>query len=138
MKELEYKHNVMDLLKGLKFKVQAHEDKISNFIPDLSFSFARRDGWIEMKYLNRAPKTLDAIGHYTHGQQEWLTTRGAVGSGHCYLWVGTPNAHFLWRWSDLGAIRHLPWTEAAASAMVERDINGLCRGLAAVVRRSSS
>ncbi len=136
--ELEYKHEIMSLLKGRRWSVQAHEDKISNYIPDLSFGFQRVDGWIEVKYLPRVPKSLAAIPHYTYGQQEWLINRGAKGSGHCYLWVGTPNAHYLWRWSSLAEARVMPWAKAAGLALVEEDLGGLCRAISAVVRPGPS
>lgn len=136
MTELKYKHELMALLRGLKFKVQDHEDMIQPYIPDLSFSFARTDGWIEVKYLPKAPTSLSAIKHYTHGQQQWLVNRGMVGSGHCYLLVGTPDMHYLWRWSSLGAARDEPWDRATIRAMGDSTLAGLCRGLAAVVQHS--
>lgn len=114
--ELQYKHEFMELMRGRGFRVQAHEDIISKFISDLSFSGAGIDGWIEIKYCEKAPKSLGSIPHYTYGQQEWLTSRGAVGGGHCYLLVGTPIGHFLWRYSVLGVARDLPWSESTALA----------------------
>lgn len=136
MTELKYKHELMALLRGLKFKVQDHEDMIQPFIPDLSFSFARTDGWIEVKYVDKLPASLGAIKHFTYGQQQWLVNRGMAGSGHCYLLVGTPGGHYLWRWSALGAVRDEPWAEATARAMSDEALAGLCRGLAAVVQHS--
>jgi len=139
MTELEYKHDVMAILKGLGWKVQAHEDMISNFIPDLSFGFAGADGWIELKWVDKLPKSLNAIHHYTHGQQDWLIQRGKRGAGHCYLLVGTPHYHYLWRWDVLKEIRLLPWAAAAAgSALCVEDIGTLLRSLSGVVQRRGS
>jgi len=138
MTELEYKHEVADLLRGLGWKTQQHEDSVQNFIPDLSFSAHRADGWIEIKYCEKIPKSLNAIKHYTHGQQDWLIQRGSKGSGHCYLWIGTPNAHFLWRWSSLAESRDLPWADAASRALVYEDVSGLCRAITEVVKRGGS
>jgi hypothetical protein len=134
--ELDYKHDVISILRGMGWNVQAHEDMIEKFIPDLSFGSARQDGWIELKYVNKLPKSLGAIPHFTHGQQEWLIKRGMKGSGHCYLLVGSPDGHFIWRWSALGAVRDLPWAEAVARGMSDADLGGLLRVVDAVVRQA--
>lgn len=120
--ELEYKHELMELMRGRGFKVQAHEDMISSFIPDLSFSGAGIDGWIEVKYCRKTPATLGSISHYTYGQQEWLTSRGAVGAGYCFLLVGTPIGNFMWGSGVLAVVRDLPWAEAIQLAWQEEKL----------------
>lgn len=127
MTELDYKHELVQLMRGCGFKVQEHEDMISKFIPDLSFSGAGIDGWIELKYIDRAPKSLGSIPHYTYGQQEWLVSRGAVGGGHCYLLVGTPIGSFMWGSGVLTVVRDLPWGEAIALAWQETRLGEIPR-----------
>lgn len=138
MTELKYKHELMALMRGLRWKVQAHEDMIENFIPDLSFGAHRTDGWIEVKYVEKLPDSLGAIKHYTRGQQDWLINRGMYGSGHCYLLVGSPSQHFVWRWSGLRDARDMPWAAAAAMAMTEDTPGDLIRALDHVVRAGRS
>jgi len=135
MNELKYKHEIMSVLVGLGFDVQAHEDTISNFIPDLSFAYAGADGWLELKYLAALPKTLGSIPHYTYGQQKWLEDRGAHGSGNCFLLVGSPDASFLWRWEVLKWVRDMSWSGAAYHAVAKDTAGGICRAISAVVQR---
>lgn len=127
MTELDYKHELVKLMRGCGFRVQEHEDMISKFIPDLSFSGAGIDGWIEIKYCEKAPKSLGSIPHYTYGQQEWLTSRGAVGGGHCYLLVGTPIGNFMWGSGVLTVVRDLPWDEAITLARRELRLGEIPR-----------
>jgi hypothetical protein len=131
MKELEYKHRIIGVMGALGFDVQAHEDKLYNFIPDLSFAFGGRDGWIEVKYAQRPPKTLGSISHYTYGQQQWLIDRGANGSGSCFLLVGTPDHNFLWRWDALATARVMLWDDAVTRCVVEpeKSIHSICNFL---------
>lgn len=138
MNELKYKHNVMGILKGLGWAVQAHEDMISKFVPDLSFGSGGADGWLELKYLNDPPKSLGAIHHYTRGQEDWLIRRGKIGSGHCYLLMGTQHHNYLWRWDALGEVRSLPWPEAVERSMHADGIGALLRQLTAVVQQRGS
>lgn len=138
MTELDYKHNISELLIGLGWSTQPHEDMISNFIPDLSFGYFGSDGWIEVKFLNKIPKSLGSIPHYTYGQQNWLIKRGRMGSGRCYLWVGTPGQHYVWRWDQLQGVRDLPWADATALAMSRDTIAGMCRAMTAVVQQRDS
>lgn len=135
MIEIDYKHQLMELMRGRGFRVQAHEDMISNFIPDLSFSGAGIDGWIEIKYVGKAPATLGSIPHYTYGQQEWLTSRGAVGAGHCYLLVGTPVDNFMWPSNALTIVRDLPWAEAVQLAWREQHLGDIVKMLQRPLRR---
>lgn len=134
MNEQDYKVDAMGILRALGWKTQHHEDMLVKFIPDVSFGFAGVDGWIEMKYADKTPRSLGSIPHYTHGQQDWLISRGSKGSGHCYLWVGTPLGHYVWRWSTLSKCRDLPWVEAVGQALSSTDLGDLCRTITAVVR----
>lgn len=124
--ELDYKRRVLEALIFHSWQVQEHEDKQSNFIADVSFSANRADGWIEVKYCEEAPVSLGAIPHWTRGQEGWLFDRGRVGSGHCYLLVGTPEGNFLWRYDVLSTVRNQSFSSALQYAMIrERDIFGL-------------
>lgn len=115
MIELEYKRAVIQSLQFFDFDVQAHEDKISNFVPDLSFAVAGKDGWIEVKYQDEPPATLGGISHWTVGQEEWLYKRGMRGAAQCFLLVGTPEVHVAWKSNFLPGVRHLPWAVAIRS-----------------------
>lgn len=112
MTELEFKRDLIQTLQFIDWVVQAHEDRISSYISDLSFSGRGVDGWIEVKYINEPVKILDDIPHWTKGQEDFLVSRGQVGSGHCYLIVGTPNGIGVWKWDVLSRVRKLPWAEA--------------------------
>ena len=118
MNELEYKNKIVAALSAQGYKVQRHEDKHENFIADLSFSGNYVDGWIEVKYCARVPRSLHAIEHWTKGQEDWLRERGSVGSGHCYLLVGTPKLHVLWHYGLLFRARPQPWTQSIQLAAI--------------------
>jgi hypothetical protein len=110
--EQDFKKDLINALQYIDWVVQAHEDRISNYISDLSFSGQGVDGWIEVKYLNESVKTLNDIPHWTKGQESFLTSRGHAGSGHCYLIIGTSIGIGVWKWDTLSRVRHLPWSEA--------------------------
>lgn len=121
--EIDYKRHVVEALAFHGWRVQEHEDKQSNFIPDLSFSANKTDGWVEVKYCAEPPATLSQIEHWTAGQQAWLFERGRVGSGHCYLLVGTPHWNLLWRYDVLETVRHQSFAAAIGYVTVkEREI----------------
>lgn len=114
--ETDYKRDFAEALRYHDCVTQEHEDKIANFIPDLSIAGAGIDGWIEVKYCGKVPGTLDSIKHYTMGQQDWLIQRGRAGSGWCFLLVGTPELHVLWRFGSLASVRNIPFKHARAYA----------------------
>ena len=117
--ELEYKGISIIYLQAKGYMMQAHEDSNSKFIADLSFSGMCVDGWIEVKWCAKAPKTVGSIEHWTKGQEEWLRLRGQQGSGHCYLLVGTPIRHVLWKWNMLPTVRDVQWEKACSFAEVD-------------------
>jgi hypothetical protein len=135
MTENEYKRQFMLAMMPYGFEFQAHEDMYGKFVPDLSFSAHNTDGWIEVKYVPTPPKTLDDIKHYTKGQEKWLIDRGNRGSGNCYLLVGSPDRHILWKWSSIRAVRKLDWAMAVQFAsintynmqMLTKEFNQLIR-----------
>jgi len=138
MNEIQYKRRVMAGLKAKGWHLQEHEDSLQSYIPDVSFGCSGVDGWIEFKYVKKFPTTLAHIDHWTRGQEDWLINRGRSGSGHCYLLLGTPDLHLVWRWQDLSRVRHIPFESAACLATIsEGDIPGLCRRLSVVVQRLS-
>jgi hypothetical protein len=55
--------------------LQRHEDKCTLGIPDVSYCYQGRSGWIEAKYLPSYPKrktTSIFIKHFTAEQQLWI------------------------------------------------------------------
>lgn len=135
--ELKYKHDLMEALQAYGYHVQAHEDSISNYIPDLSIAGNFVDAWVEVKYCRTPPKTLGTIKHYTKGQESWLIQRGRAGCSHCYLLVGTPKLHLLLPWFHLHKARDMPWvqlTQQAVCVIAAPDMQKLAQGFCGRVR----
>lgn len=121
MLEAEYKRDLVQALEFQGWTVQAHEDRYSNFIPDLSFAANRTDGWIEVKYQDEPPAALNEIHHWTRGQQDWLVNRGRIGSGYCFLILGTRERNYVWKWDCLDMVRAVPLEEAVRWAWARCD-----------------
>lgn len=119
--EGDYKLMLMLALEGRRYKCQAHEDKFTKYIPDVSFSGNYVDGWLEVKYCPRIPTSLGKLDHWTKGQEQWLRDFGTRGSGHCYLLVGTPRMHAMWSWQTLATVRDLPWKKALGYVCISDD-----------------
>ncbi len=135
MIESDYVKELIGTMKYHGWDVQVHQDKNVNFIPDLSFGVARTDGWIEVKYQDTPPATLGSIDHYTMGQQQWLIDRGRAGSGNCFLLLGTPSMHAVWRYQSLEGVRNMPLTHARKFAWIEDHRSpSLIRRMDAVLR----
>lgn len=121
--EQQFKLDVMLALEGRRFKCQAHEDRHTKYIPDVSFSGNYVDGWMEVKFCTRAPATLGSLKHWTKGQEQWLRDMGRAGSGHCYLLVGVgpqdAMRSYLWRWDDLTAVRGMKFADAVRRARIQ-------------------
>lgn len=118
--EQAYKLAVMLALEGAGYRCQAHEDKHSKYIPDVSFSGNYVDGWIEIKYCpDKPPKSLGDLEHWTKGQEQWLLDHHKVGSGHCYLLVGVRDANYLWRADDLAWARGCSFSAAVPRARIK-------------------
>jgi hypothetical protein len=115
--EDKYKNDLIGVFGYFGFQIDRHEDKFTNFIPDISFAGNRTDGWIEVKWCEKDPTSLGALDHWTKGQQSWLYDRGRAGSGHCYLLVGTPRHHILWRYDTLDTIRNQSFEAALQYAI---------------------
>lgn len=111
-KELEYKRDLIGQMRVRGWHVQEHEDKQALFIPDISAARAGIEVWVEVKYRDKLPPTLHSMKHWTAGQQDWLERRGAAGNGHCFLLLGVPGRHSLWRWTELTIARHRPTDRA--------------------------
>jgi hypothetical protein len=133
MNEAKYRKELVRLLAERGCEVQAHEEMHFNYVPDVSIAANGRDGWIELKYLQAAPKTLGHIDHYTKGQEQWLIKRGEAGCGSCFLVVGTPDIHVIWRWDSLKKIRNIPWGAAVARGVPTGSIEELARWVSSVV-----
>ena len=136
MLESEYKYKLLLGLAGRYWDVQAHEDSVSNFIPDISFAVGKIDGWIEVKYSDTPPKMLNSVGHWTRGQEKWLRERGSTGSGYCYMLYGTQEASYMFHWSTLKHIRLMKWFDAikcaAATSEGAPSISGVRAAIMAV------
>jgi hypothetical protein len=99
-------------------------------MPDLSFAGRRFDGWMEVKWLPEDPASLNAIPHWTIGQEEWLRQRGRHGCGLCFLVVGTPRRIMLWRWDRLQEVRRIRFDDAMLEAwLVAPDLMSLGEAL---------
>ena len=84
---------------GPLWEAQRHEDRHSTGIPDVSYSTTHH-GWIELKYLPKAPKRADAvlkIEHFTPDQRNWLTRHGKRG-GRCFLLLQVEQTYMLFSW----------------------------------------
>lgn len=134
--ELDYKRDLVTALIFHSFDMQVHEDKHSNFIPDLSFAHGGVEGWIEVKWCDEPPPTLDSMKHWTAGQEDWLRNRGRAGGGHCYLLVGTPKLHVLWKYGALAEVRRASWTHAVSRATLkEYTLSSLSHAMSESLRR---
>lgn len=111
MVEADYSKMVIANMEARHWHVQAHEDRFSNFIPDLSAA-RRKHMWIELKWCQDPPLKLGNIRHWTQGQEDWLIKRQAAGGSQCFLLLGTPRRHYLWNADVLARVRHLPFKEA--------------------------
>lgn len=105
--ELRYKRELVDRLWLRRWHVQEHEDRQGLFIPDLSIARNGVDIWIEVKYRDKLPPTLHSMKHWTAGQEKWLVERGQAGCGLCFLLLGVPGHHYLWKWSVLRTVRRM-------------------------------
>ncbi len=130
MDELEYKKKIMNGLVEYGWDVQAHEDKISRYIPDLSFAVNGMSGWIEVKYLKSIPKVFK-IEHLTKGQIAWLEKRADAGAGPCFLLVGTPSSQHLLDAHNVRAAVGAAWGRAVALGVTvhEAEPASMCRVL---------
>lgn len=117
MTENEYRKRVIRAMIRTGFSVQPLEDMHSKFVPDLIFAKEGKMGAMELKYLPDDPKSLDAIKHYTKGQEQWLTDWGKKNGENCFLLIGIERSslHYIFRSSVLKKARKLPFDEAAAA-----------------------
>lgn len=127
MIESDYSKMVQANMRSRGWNVQAHEDRYSNFIPDLSAARSVHV-WIELKWCERAPLKLNNIRHWTRGQEEWLIKRQAAGGSLCFLLLGTPRRHYLWNADVFTCIRHIPFADATVktSAMADQLDTVIC------------
>lgn len=109
------------------FDVQAHEDKHSLYIPDLSFGGSAGHGWIEVKWVPN-PGSVVNIPHMTKGQLAWLKKRHDAGGGNCYLLIGTPGHQFLVD-RDFTSIVNKKTRYAALPGFVWDDLRGVVYGI---------
>ena len=82
-----------------------HAQRIENWVdegtPDVAWGARGVDGWMELKALHdwpARPETGIDIGLKPE-QAEWLTARGRVGSGLCFILVRIGRDWLLFHWS---------------------------------------
>lgn len=133
--EAEFKQALIRIMIGLEWDVESHEDKHKSFIPDLSFAIGGNDGWMEVKWCDRAPDCLADIRHYTMGQESWLRKRGARGLGYCYLMVGTPEVCIAIKYDFLHRARHMDFDAVVQSTPYRGDYVQVIRQLTEMLTR---
>ena len=99
-REKALKRYIFAGMKG-QWDVQAHEDKHSTGIPDLSYGMNNVNGWVELKQIERYPVTASKLRHFTAAQKRWLKNRGTKG-GNCFLLLQVENDYYIvpWWWLD--------------------------------------
>ena len=134
--EDEYVLHVQVELEALGWKTQNQEHESARYVPDVSFSANGIDGWLEVKYVKVLPKTLGSIKHYTKGQQQWLIDFGKAGAGHCYVLLGSPGKHVLFKYHQLKLIRDMPLEEAIGKHkwLMDWTLEGLAEQMNRYVR----
>jgi hypothetical protein len=80
---------------------QRHEDRISQGIPDVSFSIRGiGHGWIELKAVGGVPPAdVVRLPHFTDLQRAWIHTHGSVG-GACFVLVAVGEGLYLFDWTS--------------------------------------
>jgi len=93
---------------GTRWHVQAHEDKYSSGIPDLSYGLDGHNGWIELKVVDSFPKysrNLVNLDHLRIFQVNWLINRGKK-AGSCFILVKTENTYSLFKWEKARKLKY--------------------------------
>lgn len=104
------------------FHIQWHEDRFENDIPDVSFGFGGVDGWMEFKFVDRAPRMF-SLPKFTGGQQSWLIERGTKGKGATFLVIGMANGRtIIYHWREVRDLYgKASWEEAASRSIVSEN-----------------
>jgi len=93
---------------GREWDATRHEDSIGSGVPDVSFGYREKNGWIELKYLKKFPareSTTIRIPHLTKAQCNWLINRNVKGR-NCWILIQIANEYFLFSASAIGYIWH--------------------------------
>lgn len=106
---------------GNKWHATRHEDTISKGIPDVSFGAHGKQGWIELKVLDKWPAKPSTIIHlplFTKEQKAWLTMRGIAG-GRCFflLKVDTEDTWLLYKHTNVLLIGSWAQQDMLANAL---------------------
>lgn len=88
------------------FHWQRHEDKYASGIPDCSYGFKGKGGWVELKTYDSWPRDPDSPLKFTDLKPEqvnWILSRGRT-QGRCFFLVGVGPDWFIinYKWA-----RHL-------------------------------
>lgn len=95
-----------------------HEDSVSPGTPDVSYGYASRNGWIELKHVDDFPvreATPIRVRHFTDEQKLFLEERGKEG-GYCWVLLQVGNEYFLFNHTVVNLIGELPRKELTETA----------------------
>lgn len=98
------KAKVFDKLTG--FYYDRLESTVSaNGLPDLTYSYAGRHGFIELKYVDINDfdkRPFKPKRNISLSQIMWLNDRGRTG-GNCWVWIGTRNNLYIVHYTSVTA-----------------------------------
>ena len=77
---------LMNQSMGNLWVAQRHEDKYSPDIPDVSYTYRGRSGWIELKASTRVGDAPISIPKLRAGQLNWLHARARHGAPAWVVW----------------------------------------------------
>jgi len=101
-----FKTKILDHIPNLMY--DRLESKVSsNGLPDLTYAYSRRHGFIEFKYhslLTMPSNPFKLLHPISAVQYEWLTARGVIG-GSCWVVIGTPTHIYFVYWKSLHKLR---------------------------------
>jgi hypothetical protein len=96
-------------------------DRLTGGVPDAYYSSAKRDCWIEYKYVQKLPKNVKPA--LSPLQTAWLNARHDEGR-NVYVVVGSPEGCILYRDKEWNSSK--PSTEAVSKPEMIRRIISLC------------
>lgn len=82
------------------FHWQRHEDKYASGIPDASFGYMKKGGWVELKTYDRPPRDPQSPVKFSDLKPEqvnWIMARGRA-QGRCWILVEVGSEWFLISW----------------------------------------
>ncbi len=80
-----------------------HEDGVTVGVPDMSYGYKGRCGWIEFKSIHRWPVRRVRVRDLTIHQVRWLEDRGTAG-GSCWIMFSVDRDYVLVPWGMVRGI----------------------------------